>query len=89
MAVDQQKTNHTSCFRLAKSIEQNLVSFGGYDEGRGSTTCTSIGSITPPSLRVKIFFLPNGNHGAYVEDNVTHKDGAGEIVDTDGNCWEI
>ena len=44
-----------------------------------------LGLVTASKPESPFVFLPNGNHGQFVEDNVVDKNGAGEIVDTNGN----
>ena len=87
MAVDQQKDQSYFLFPIRpNALGKVLFPLGGMTKTEVREHAHRLGLVTASKPESQdICFLPNGNHGAFVEKNVTHKDGAGEIVDTDGN----
>lgn len=87
MAIDQNKDQSYFLFPIrSKVLGKILFPLGGMTKGEVREHAKRLGLVTASKPESQdICFLPNGNHGQFVEDNVDGKDGAGEIVDTKGN----
>jgi tRNA-uridine 2-sulfurtransferase len=87
MAIDQQKDQSYFLFPIrSKVLNKILFPLGGMTKSEVRAHAHRLGLVTASKPESQdICFLPNGNHGKFVEDNVEDKEGAGEIVDTSGN----
>ena len=87
MAVDQQKDQSYFLFPIrTRALKKVLFPLGGMTKPEVREHAERLGLVTASKPESQdICFLPNGNHGAFVEDNLTNPDGAGDIVDIDGN----
>lgn len=86
MAIDQNKDQSYFLFPIKPNVlGKILFPLGGMTKSEVREHAKRLGLVTASKPESQdICFLPNGNHGQFVEDNVNGKEGAGEIVDTKG-----
>jgi len=86
MAIDQNKDQSYFLFPIKPNVlGKILFPLGGMTKSEVREHAKRLGLVTASKPESQdICFLPNGNHGQFVEDNVDGKEGAGEIVDTTG-----
>lgn len=86
MAIDQNKDQSYFLFPIKPAVlGKILFPLGGMTKSEVREHAKRLGLVTASKPESQdICFLPNGNHGQFVEDNVEGKEGAGEIVDTEG-----
>jgi tRNA-uridine 2-sulfurtransferase len=86
MAIDQNKDQSYFLFPITKqALEKTLFPLGGMTKAEVRKQAERLGLVTAKKPESQdICFLPNGDHGSFVQDNRPEIDGSGKIIDLEG-----
>ena len=86
MATDQNKDQSYFLFPITKdALQKTLFPLGGMTKAEVRGHAERLGLVTAKKPESQdICFLPNGNHGSFIQERRPELDGAGDIVDVNG-----